>query len=167
MIMKNCQYMKLCLSSKNASSWCFSFLFSFPCPCYRKVPLSLALSPRIISEVAQFKPDIIHASSPGIMVSFQLLCSLFQLCSLLLSFDFYCYMLFLVPYLSYCFVVVSILLLFAIFICWFLYVYYFFFVEPRTYRKPPRYLWGRGKVCLRFSLPRLHFVLLYWVCCCL
>nr|GME15426.1 sulfoquinovosyl transferase SQD2-like [Ipomoea batatas] len=41
---------------------------SFPCPWYRKVPLSLALSPRIISEVAQFKPDIVHASSPGIMV---------------------------------------------------------------------------------------------------
>ncbi|XP_016468342.2 sulfoquinovosyl transferase SQD2 [Nicotiana tabacum] len=41
---------------------------SFPCPWYRKVPLSLALSPRIISEVVQFKPDIIHASSPGIMV---------------------------------------------------------------------------------------------------
>uniref|UniRef100_A0A0V0I2F4 Putative ovule protein n=1 Tax=Solanum chacoense TaxID=4108 RepID=A0A0V0I2F4_SOLCH len=41
---------------------------SFPCPCYAKVPLSLALSPRIISEVAKFKPDIIHASSPGIMV---------------------------------------------------------------------------------------------------
>ncbi|XP_073143467.1 sulfoquinovosyl transferase SQD2 isoform X2 [Henckelia pumila] len=41
---------------------------SFPCPCYEKVPLSLALSPRIISAVAQFKPDIIHASSPGIMV---------------------------------------------------------------------------------------------------
>ncbi|KAL6337086.1 hypothetical protein AAG906_036400 [Vitis piasezkii] len=41
---------------------------SFPCPWYRKVPLSLALSPRIISEVARFKPDIIHASSPGIMV---------------------------------------------------------------------------------------------------
>ncbi|KAJ8550963.1 hypothetical protein K7X08_000333 [Anisodus acutangulus] len=41
---------------------------SFPCPLYRKVPLSLALSPRIISEVAQFNPDIIHASSPGIMV---------------------------------------------------------------------------------------------------
>jgi len=31
----------------------------------------LALSPRIISAVAQFKPDIIHASSPGIMVSVQ------------------------------------------------------------------------------------------------
>ncbi|XP_070676754.1 sulfoquinovosyl transferase SQD2 isoform X1 [Malus domestica] len=41
---------------------------SFPCPLYQKVPLSLALSPRIISEVAQFKPDIIHASSPGIMM---------------------------------------------------------------------------------------------------
>uniref|UniRef100_A0ACD5VKJ3 Uncharacterized protein n=1 Tax=Avena sativa TaxID=4498 RepID=A0ACD5VKJ3_AVESA len=42
--------------------------WSFPCPLYGKVPLSLALSPRIISEVARFKPDIIHASSPGIMV---------------------------------------------------------------------------------------------------
>ncbi|KAH7672857.1 sulfoquinovosyltransferase protein [Dioscorea alata] len=42
--------------------------WSFPCPWYKKVPLSLALSPRIISEVARFKPDIIHASSPGIMV---------------------------------------------------------------------------------------------------
>ncbi|XP_052173329.1 sulfoquinovosyl transferase SQD2-like isoform X2 [Diospyros lotus] len=41
---------------------------SFPFPWYRNVPLSLALSPRIISEVARFKPDIIHASSPGIMV---------------------------------------------------------------------------------------------------
>ncbi|CAA0836307.1 Sulfoquinovosyl transferase SQD2 [Striga hermonthica] len=41
---------------------------SFPCPWYQKVPLSLALSPRIISAVARFKPDIIHASSPGIMV---------------------------------------------------------------------------------------------------
>ncbi|KAJ7950171.1 sulfoquinovosyl transferase SQD2 [Quillaja saponaria] len=41
---------------------------SFPFPWYKKVPLSLALSPRIISEVARFKPDIIHASSPGIMV---------------------------------------------------------------------------------------------------
>ncbi|KAJ6806903.1 sulfoquinovosyl transferase SQD2-like [Iris pallida] len=42
--------------------------WSFPCPCYQKVPLSLALSPRIIGEVAKFKPDIIHASSPGLMV---------------------------------------------------------------------------------------------------
>ncbi|XP_073014468.1 sulfoquinovosyl transferase SQD2-like isoform X1 [Typha latifolia] len=42
--------------------------WSFPCPMYERVPLSLALSPRIISEVAKFKPDIIHASSPGIMV---------------------------------------------------------------------------------------------------
>ncbi|KAJ3700446.1 hypothetical protein LUZ61_004151 [Rhynchospora tenuis] len=42
--------------------------WSFPCPWYQKVPLSLALSPRIIGEIAKFKPDIIHASSPGIMV---------------------------------------------------------------------------------------------------
>ncbi|KAH0939386.1 hypothetical protein HID58_006847 [Brassica napus] len=41
---------------------------SFPCPWYQKVPLLLALSPRIISEIARFKPDIIHASSPGIVV---------------------------------------------------------------------------------------------------
>lgn len=51
-------------------SWSLPFLpTSFPCPWYQKVPLSLALSPRIISEVARFKPDIIHASSPGIMAS--------------------------------------------------------------------------------------------------
>ncbi|XP_042411736.1 sulfoquinovosyl transferase SQD2-like [Zingiber officinale] len=42
--------------------------WSFPCPWYQKVPLSLALSPRIIKAVAKFKPDIIHASSPGVMV---------------------------------------------------------------------------------------------------
>ncbi|XP_031488284.1 sulfoquinovosyl transferase SQD2-like [Nymphaea colorata] len=42
--------------------------WSFPCPWYQTVPLSLALSPRIISEVAKFKPDIVHASSPGVMV---------------------------------------------------------------------------------------------------
>lgn len=42
--------------------------WSFPLPWYQKVPLSLALSPRIISEIAKFKPDIIHASSPGVMV---------------------------------------------------------------------------------------------------
>ncbi|GKV05982.1 hypothetical protein SLEP1_g17928 [Rubroshorea leprosula] len=41
---------------------------SFPCPFYPKVQLSLAFSPRIISEVARFNPDIIHATSPGIMV---------------------------------------------------------------------------------------------------
>ncbi|GLJ42128.1 hypothetical protein SUGI_0872380 [Cryptomeria japonica] len=42
--------------------------WSFPCPWYSKVPLSLALSPRIICEIAKFKPDIIHCTSPGIMV---------------------------------------------------------------------------------------------------
>ncbi|KAJ7294902.1 hypothetical protein O6H91_Y225000 [Diphasiastrum complanatum] len=41
---------------------------SFPCPWYTAVPLSLALSPRIFREISEFKPDIIHASSPGIMV---------------------------------------------------------------------------------------------------
>ncbi|KAF5774122.1 putative Glycosyltransferase subfamily 4-like domain-containing protein [Helianthus annuus] len=41
---------------------------SFSFPWYQQVPLSLALSPRIINEVKQFKLDIIHASSPGIMV---------------------------------------------------------------------------------------------------
>ncbi|KAL6998401.1 Sulfoquinovosyl transferase sqd2 [Sarracenia purpurea var. burkii] len=41
---------------------------SFSCPWYQNVHLSLALSHRIISEVVQFKPDIIHATSPGIMV---------------------------------------------------------------------------------------------------
>lgn len=46
----------------------YYFSCSFPCPWYQNVPLSLALSPRIINEVKQFKPDIIHASSPGIMV---------------------------------------------------------------------------------------------------
>ena len=43
---------------------------SIPCPWYKTVPLSLALSPRIFKEVKNFKPDIIHASSPGIMVRF-------------------------------------------------------------------------------------------------
>lgn len=48
---------------------CFGMWFgSLPCPWYKTVPLSLALSPRIYKEVMNFKPDIIHASSPGIMV---------------------------------------------------------------------------------------------------
>jgi hypothetical protein len=41
---------------------------SLPCPWYKPLPLSLALSPRIYKEVADFRPDIIHASSPGLMV---------------------------------------------------------------------------------------------------
>ena len=52
----------------NIANFLDLFFCSFPCPYYQKVPLSLALSPRIISEIARFKPDIIHASSPGIMV---------------------------------------------------------------------------------------------------
>jgi len=42
--------------------------WSLPCPWYKPLPLSLALSPRIYKEVADFRPDIIHASSPGLMV---------------------------------------------------------------------------------------------------
>eukprot|EP00897_Mesotaenium_endlicherianum_P007686 jgi/Mesen1/6946/ME000360S06209 len=41
--------------------------WSFPCPWYATLPLSLALSPRIIKEVRDFKPDLVHCSSPGIM----------------------------------------------------------------------------------------------------
>ncbi|KAL3696180.1 hypothetical protein R1sor_010256 [Riccia sorocarpa] len=48
--------------AKVVGSW------SFRCPLYTILPLSLALSPRIFREVANFKPDIIHASSPGVMV---------------------------------------------------------------------------------------------------
>ncbi|BBN01770.1 phosphatidylinositol alpha 1,6-mannosyltransferase [Marchantia polymorpha subsp. ruderalis] len=48
--------------AKVVGSW------SFRCPLYTILPLSLALSPRIYREVADFKPDIIHASSPGVMV---------------------------------------------------------------------------------------------------
>ncbi|CAK9179746.1 unnamed protein product, partial [Ilex paraguariensis] len=39
-----------------------------PLPLVRKGASFPSTQPRIISEVAQFKPDIIHASSPGIMV---------------------------------------------------------------------------------------------------
>ncbi|KAK4365580.1 hypothetical protein RND71_013460 [Anisodus tanguticus] len=46
----------------------FQNFIGYLCEMGDEVPLSLALSPRIISEVARFKPDIIHASSPGIMV---------------------------------------------------------------------------------------------------
>ncbi|XP_020704548.1 sulfoquinovosyl transferase SQD2 isoform X3 [Dendrobium catenatum] len=55
-------------ASRISSSISEKWEMSFPCPWYTNVPLSLALSPRIITEVARFKPDIIHASSPGIMV---------------------------------------------------------------------------------------------------
>ncbi|KAG0567518.1 hypothetical protein KC19_7G140700 [Ceratodon purpureus] len=50
------------LGAKVVPSW------SFGLPWYKAVPMSLALSPRIYKEVKNFKPDIIHASSPGIMV---------------------------------------------------------------------------------------------------
>lgn len=41
---------------------------SFPCPWYWPLPLSFALSPRIYKYIKEFNPDIIHCSSPGVMV---------------------------------------------------------------------------------------------------
>ncbi|GLI60637.1 hypothetical protein VaNZ11_002834 [Volvox africanus] len=41
---------------------------SFGCPWYLQVPLSFALSPRIWREVRDFRPDLVHCSSPGVMV---------------------------------------------------------------------------------------------------
>ncbi|KAI7843341.1 hypothetical protein COHA_003038 [Chlorella ohadii] len=38
---------------------------SFPCPGYSSVPLSLGLSPRIYKHVKDWKPDLIHVTSPG------------------------------------------------------------------------------------------------------
>eukprot|EP00258_Populus_trichocarpa_P027878 XP_024443897.1 sulfoquinovosyl transferase SQD2 isoform X3 [Populus trichocarpa] len=64
--LRMCQGIKT--GSRISSNFYAKWGMSFPFPWYQKVPLSLALSPRIISEVARFKPDIIHASSPGIMV---------------------------------------------------------------------------------------------------
>jgi len=42
--------------------------YSFSCPLYWPLPLSFALSPRLWREVRDFKPDIVHCSSPGVMV---------------------------------------------------------------------------------------------------
>ncbi|MEW5299206.1 MAG: hypothetical protein WDW36_002242 [Sanguina aurantia] len=41
---------------------------SFGCPWYWQVPLTFALSPRIFWEVKSFNPDLIHCTSPGVMV---------------------------------------------------------------------------------------------------
>lgn len=48
---------------------------SFSCPWYWPLPLSFGLSPRIYKEVKAFQPDIIHCSSPGVMVFAALLYS--------------------------------------------------------------------------------------------
>ncbi|GMH32891.1 hypothetical protein BSKO_00725 [Bryopsis sp. KO-2023] len=42
--------------------------FSVGCPWYSQLPLSLALSPRIYKKVKDFKPDLIHCTTPGLMV---------------------------------------------------------------------------------------------------
>lgn len=41
---------------------------AFRLPWYPVLPLSLPLSPRVYYALKEFKPDIIHASSPGVMV---------------------------------------------------------------------------------------------------
>eukprot|EP00803_Ostreobium_quekettii_P002087 evm.model.scf_565.6 EVM.evm.TU.scf_565.6 scf_565:27552-33479(+) len=42
--------------------------FSVGCPWYWQLPLTLGLSPRIFSAVRDFKPDIVHCSTPGFIV---------------------------------------------------------------------------------------------------
>lgn len=41
---------------------------AFRLPWYPVLPLSLPLSPRVYYALKEFKPDVIHASSPGVMV---------------------------------------------------------------------------------------------------
>jgi len=41
---------------------------SFQLPWYEKLHMSFALSPKVLSELKSFKPDILHCSSPGFMV---------------------------------------------------------------------------------------------------
>eukprot|EP00210_Caulerpa_lentillifera_P007065 g6758.t1 len=41
--------------------------YSFGCPFYPNLPLTLGLSPRIYKKLAGFKPDIIHCSTPGLL----------------------------------------------------------------------------------------------------
>jgi len=41
---------------------------SFGCPLYWQAPLSFALSPGVWSRLRSFKPDVIHVTSPGVML---------------------------------------------------------------------------------------------------
>jgi len=43
-------------------------VFSFGCPFYPSMPMSFCLSPRVWKELQDFKPDVIHCCSPGVMV---------------------------------------------------------------------------------------------------
>ena len=43
-------------------------VFSFGCPFYPSMPMSFCLSPRVWRELQDFKPDVIHCCSPGVMV---------------------------------------------------------------------------------------------------
>ena len=41
---------------------------SFGCPLYWRVPLSFGATRRVLSELTAFKPDVIHVTSPGVML---------------------------------------------------------------------------------------------------
>lgn len=41
---------------------------SFGCPLYWRVPLSFAATKQVLSELTAFKPDVIHVTSPGVML---------------------------------------------------------------------------------------------------
>ena len=41
---------------------------SFGCPLYWRVPLSFGATRKVLSELTAFKPDVIHVTSPGVML---------------------------------------------------------------------------------------------------
>lgn len=58
----------------------------FEFPWYEKLHMSFALSPKVLSEIRNFKPDVIHCSSPGFMVFASILYSKVLKIPLLLSY---------------------------------------------------------------------------------
>jgi len=58
----------------------------FEFPWYEKLHMSFALSPKVLSEIRSFEPDVIHCSSPGFMVWASILYSKMLKIPLLLSY---------------------------------------------------------------------------------
>ena len=58
----------------------------FEFPWYEKLHMSFALSPKVLSEIKSFEPDVIHCSSPGFMVWASILYSKMFKIPLLLSY---------------------------------------------------------------------------------
>jgi sulfoquinovosyltransferase len=58
----------------------------FEFPWYKNLHMSFALSPKVLSEIRSFKPDVIHCSSPGFMVFASILYSKVLKIPLLLSY---------------------------------------------------------------------------------